>query len=174
MGRLVTMLYAVIALPLVSMFIINIGASVASVVRYVWARGCCYSCWKKRLISHNQWPAKRIRQKEAAKAAKEEAKLRAKSAASGTDVLLEDAEPVANAASLDPSNPNTDQSADPEAPDPEVREEEEEEDEEPEQPVPSSITLIIVVFYCFLGTITFSYWSSSDDKWSLVNSLYFR
>ena len=66
MGQLVMILYSLLAIPLMTMFLLNIGGAVADCVRFLYNRGCCYLCWRKRETTHGKWPPQKKGDKVAA------------------------------------------------------------------------------------------------------------
>lgn len=47
-GQLVCIFYALVGIPLMLMFLANIGDAMAKAFRIIYGRGCCYLCRKKR------------------------------------------------------------------------------------------------------------------------------
>lgn len=49
-------LYALIAVPLMAMFLTKVGNEFADLIERIYHRGCCFFCWKRREISHGRDP----------------------------------------------------------------------------------------------------------------------
>src|SRR4051794_38467708 len=48
LGQLTVIFYALLGVPLMLMFLANIGDAMAHIFRTAYGRGCCFFCWRKR------------------------------------------------------------------------------------------------------------------------------
>lgn len=155
-GQLVVIIYSLLGIPLMLMFLANIGDAMANFFRVAYGRGCCYFCWKQRQknyeISRQQARRGRVGGSEGGKSREGWGSRDVSPARPGTGASRLSVDDLADAV---PAGGG--------------RVAEIEDPEEEVINVPISLTLVIIAAYIFIGAVLFAAW----NDWSWITGAYF-
>lgn len=158
LGQMMVIPFALLGIPLMLMFLANIGDFMARSFRLGYTRGCCFVCWRRRKKNYDVDKERRNR----LKAEIQEAQGELESDKNGTDVGGEKGSIKGQDKGIDlriqsPSSDSNESNFPDEMPDDEFLN------------VPISLTIVVAIMYLFIGAILFATWNG----WSWIQGAYF-